>query len=58
VLGDLDTVELECAQGLGEQDHARDDRGRAVRMQPDDRTALRFVHVGQAREQQLDGGEL
>ena len=57
MLGDLDAVELECTERLGEQDHPGDDRGRAVGMQADERAALRFVHVGQAREQQLDGGE-
>ena len=57
MLGDLDLLELERAHGLPEQDHAGDDRGRAVGVQADDRAALGFVHVGQAREQQFDGGE-
>jgi hypothetical protein len=57
VLGDLDFVELERAHRLTEQDHAGDDRGRAVGVQADELAALGFVHVGQAREQQLDGGE-
>ena len=44
--------------GLLEQDHAGDDRGSAVGVQADDRAAAGFGHVGQAREQQFDGGQL
>ncbi len=40
-----------------EQDHAGDDRGRAVGVQAGDLTALCVGHVGEAREQQFDGGE-
>ena len=40
-----------------EQDHAGDDRRRAVGVQADDLAALGFGHVGQPREQQLDGGQ-
>ncbi len=38
-----------------EQDHAGDDRGRAVGVQADDLAALLFGHLGEAREQQFDG---
>ena len=58
MLGDLDLVELERAQRLAEQDHPGDDRRRAVGMQADDRAPARFVHVGQAREQQFDRRQL
>ena len=58
VLGDLHLLELEGAEGLLEQDHAGDDRGSAVGIQADDRAAAGFGHVGEAGEQQFDGGEL
>ncbi len=40
VLGDLHLLERERLDGLDEQDHARDDRRRAVGMQADDLAAL------------------
>ena len=58
MLGDLDLLEPERAHGLLEQDHAGDDRGRAVGVEADDLPALLFVHVGKPREQQFDGAQL
>ena len=57
VLGDLHLVELERAEGLGEEDHAGDDRRERGRGRGRRPTALGFVHVREAREQHLDGGE-
>ena len=50
-------IELECTEGLAEEDHAGDDRGGAVGVQADDAPALSFVHVGEAGQEQLDCGE-
>ena len=57
VLGDLDLVQVERAHRLRQQHHAGDDRGRAAGIQADHRPSLRFVHVGEAREQQFDRGQ-
>ena len=42
---------------LREQDHPRDDRRRAVGLQPDHFAALGFVQLGEPRLQQFDGRE-
>ena len=55
MLGDLDLSSSKARMASLEQDHAGDDRGRAVGVQADDLAALPFVHVGEAGEQQFDG---
>ena len=53
MLGDLDLGEIEGPHRLDQQDHAGDDRGRAVGVQAGDVAALGERHGGQAREQHL-----
>src|SRR5664280_2409688 len=49
---------VEALGCLGEHDHPGDDGGRAIGVQPDHARAVLFAHVGQAGEQQFDGGQL